>query len=99
MSALELDNPLGQRAEIIKLIAKEAHIKENLLQADATLQDLNIDSLDMSMVLMAIEERFDVYISVDTELQKLVTLNDLIGLLESKISEGGESSDAANISN
>lgn len=89
MTAIELSKHTGLRPVIIELIAKEAQIKKDMLQDDVTLQDLNIDSLDMSMVLMAIEERFDVYLSVDTELRKMSTLNDLINMLERKITEGG----------
>lgn len=94
---MKREKPPVLREEIIKLVSKEALIKEDMLLPDATLQDLNIDSLDMSMVLMAIEEKFDVYLSVDTDLQQLVTFDDLIGLLERKISEGGESTHAAKL--
>lgn len=92
--SLAVTKALELRREIIDLVSKEAMVDKELLQPQATLQDLNIDSLDMSMLLMAIEERFDVYLSVDTELHQLVSLEDLIGLLEQKISECGERSDA-----
>ena len=75
------------RATLKKLISKEALIEESKLVPEATLESLNIDSLDMSMMLMAIEEKFDIYLSVDTDLEEIVTFKDLVDLLQDKIQQ------------
>lgn len=40
------------------------------------------------MIMMAIEEKFDIYLSVDTELDGIVTFGELVALLEKKVSQG-----------
>ena len=39
------------------------------------------------MILMAIEEKFDVYISVDSEMSEMETVQDLLDLATKKIAE------------
>ena len=75
----ELRTILGQ------LITKEALIDEEKLVPEATLKSLDVDSLDMSMMLMAIEEKFDIYLSMDSDLEQIETYNDLVEMLLTKI--------------
>ena len=75
----ELRKILGQ------LIAKEAQIDKAKLVPEATLKSLDVDSLDMSMVLMAIEEKFDIYLSIDSDLEQIETYNDLVEMLLAKV--------------
>ena len=82
------DENAGIRETLRALIVKESFVDENKLVADATLESLSIDSLDMSMIMMAIEEKFDIYLSVDTELDGIVTFGELVALLEKKVSQG-----------
>ena len=76
------------RNTLKELISKEALIEKSKLVPDATLESLSIDSLDMSMMLMAIEEKFDIYLSVDADLEQIVTFKDLVDLLLVKIQQG-----------
>ena len=76
------------RETLRALIIKESFVDESQLVDDATLESLSIDSLDMSMIMMAIEEKFDIYLSVDTELDGIVTFGELVALLEKKVSQG-----------
>ena len=82
------DENAGIRETLRALIVKESFVDENKLVEDATLESLSIDSLDMSMIMMAIEEKFDIYLSVDTELDGIVTFGELVALLEKKVSQG-----------
>jgi len=73
--------------ELLDLVAEEAMVDRATLKAEAQLEDLDIASADFVMILMAIEEKYDVYISVDNELSDLKTVQDLLDLAAKKISE------------
>lgn len=75
------------QSELLDLVAEEAMVDRAILKAEAKLEDLDIASADFVMILMAIEEKYDVYISVDNELSDLKTVQDLLDLAAKKISE------------
>lgn len=78
------------REELVDIIAKEGLIHREKLTSEATLESIGMASYDMVMVLMAIEEKYGVYIVVDTELSEAKTLNELLAVLTRRI-ESGES--------
>jgi len=71
--------------DLLDLVAEEAMVERAMLTREAKLEELNIASADFVMILMAIEEKFGVYISVDNELTDLETVQDLLGLAAKKI--------------
>ena len=73
--------------DLLDLVAEEAMVERAMLTREAKLEELNIASADFVMILMAIEEKFGVYISVDNELTDLETVQDLLGLAAKKITE------------
>lgn len=75
-------------SELLDIVAEEAMVERAVLTRDAALTDLDIASADFVMVLMAIEERYGVYISIDNELADLKTVDDLLRLASEKISAG-----------
>lgn len=82
------ENPTGapdMMQKIIEIVAAEAMIDPAQLAPDTLLQDLDIQSADYVMILMAIEEKFGVYISVDSELTDARTVGDLMRIVASKI--------------
>lgn len=74
--------------ELIEIFSKEAAIDRSALAPDATLDDLGVQSLDVVMVLMEVEQRYDVYIPVDHELSGALTLAELLDLLVARIKAG-----------
>jgi acyl carrier protein len=76
------------REDLLALIAEEGLIHRERLTPDATLESLGMASYDMVMILMAIEERYGVYISVDTQLSEVKTLEQLLDLLTVRIEAG-----------
>lgn len=76
------------REELLDLIAKEGLIHREKLVADATLESIGMASYDMVMVLMAIEEKYGVYIAVDTDLSEATTLDGLLDVLMQRIAAG-----------
>lgn len=51
--------------EIVDVIVKEGMIDRDKVTPDATIESLDLKSIDIVMILTAIEEKFDVYIPMD----------------------------------
>lgn len=65
--------------QILDVIATEGMIPREKLEDDATIESLGLKSIDIVMILTAIEEKFDVYIPMDGSFQEA---KDLKGLVE-----------------
>lgn len=70
---------------ILAIVATEVMIDKEKLRLDAPLSDLDIQSADYVMILMAVEEKFGVYISVDSELTDAATVGDLVNVVSGRI--------------
>lgn len=73
----------------MKIVAAEAMIDPASLEPEARLADLDIQSADYVMILMSIEQAFDVYIPVDSELTEARTVGDLMRLVERRVRDAG----------
>ena len=76
--------------EVIEIVAAEAMIERDKLAADTLLKDIDIQSADYVMILMAVEEKFGVYISIDSEFSDAETVGDLVRIVAAKIAERPE---------
>ena len=65
--------------QILDVIASEGMIPREKLKDEATIDVLGLKSIDLVMILTAIEEKFDVYIPMDGSFQEA---KDLKGLVE-----------------
>jgi len=74
--------------QLIEIVAAEAMIDPAALTPETALADLDIQSADYVMILMAVEEKFGTYISVDTDFTEAKTVGDLIRIVGSKIEAG-----------
>ena len=73
----------GMIDTILDIVAKEAAIERDRLVPEATMESLGIASYDMVMILMEIEDAFNVYVPMGDELAGTVHLADLVrGLCE-----------------
>lgn len=67
-----------------KLIVEKLNVAEDKITLDTSfVDDLGADSLDAVELVMTVEDEFDITIS-DEEAQSLVTVGDLIKVIESK---------------
>ncbi len=80
---------------LLDIVAEEAMVDRAILTPEAQLENLDIASADFVMILMAIEENFGIYISVDNELADLKTVQDLLTLATKKITDDDSSEDKA----
>ena len=73
--------------DLMEMVAQEGMVDISEISPDKRLEDLDIQSADFVMILMAIEEKWGAYISVDNELTDVETVQDLPNLAISKIEE------------
>jgi len=73
------------REELLDIISREGLVDRSRLTDDATLENLGLASVDIVMLLMEIEERFNVYLPIDAELSGVRSLPELLDFLANKI--------------
>ncbi len=71
--------------EIIDVIASEGMIDKEKVTPDATIESLDLKSVDIVMILTALEEKFNVYIPMDGSLQEAKTVDSLIAAIADHI--------------
>ncbi|MEA2759256.1 MAG: acyl carrier protein [Methylobacteriaceae bacterium] len=64
--------------DIVEVIVKEGMVDRDKVQPDATIESLDLKSIDIVMILTAIEEKFDVYIPMDGSFQDAKDVQGLI---------------------
>ena len=65
------------------IIAEQLNVNEAEIKPETKFKDdLGADSLDLFEMVMALEEEFG--IEIPSELEKIVTVNDIIGYLKEK---------------
>ncbi len=75
------DNPQDKAQlvdEIIEVIAAEGMVDRSKITPDATIESLDLKSVDIVMILTALEEKFNVYIPMDGSLQEAKDVQSLI---------------------
>lgn len=65
-------------SQIIDVIVKEGMVDREKATLDATIDSLGLKSIDIVMILTAIEEKFDVYIPMDGPFHEAKNVGDLI---------------------
>jgi acyl carrier protein len=76
--------------QILDLIMSEGKIDPARITPDATIKSLEIESMDIVMILMAIEEKFDVYIPVDGRIAEAKDLTSFIrGIADHMLGDHG----------
>jgi acyl carrier protein len=78
------------KEEIIEVIASEGMVDRSKVTPDATIESLDLKSVDIVMILTALEEKFNVYIPMDGSLQEAKTVEALIGAIAEHIQKERE---------
>ena len=71
--------------QVIDVIVKEGMVDREKVTLDATIESLDLKSIDIVMVLTAIEEQFDVYIPMDGSFHDAKNVKDLIDAIAAYI--------------
>jgi acyl carrier protein len=67
------------------VIVKEGMIDRDKVAPDATIESLDLKSIDIVMILTAIEEKFDVYIPMDGPFHEAKDIKSLIDAIAAYI--------------
>lgn len=68
--------------KIVSLVSDKIDSDAGALSLETAFADLGMDSLEITEIVMTLEDEFDIEIEVD---QSLKTIGDLVTLIESKI--------------
>jgi acyl carrier protein len=71
--------------QIIDVIVKEGMVDREKATLDATIESLDLKSIDIVMILTAIEDKFDVYIPMDGPFHEAKNIGDLIDAIAAYI--------------
>lgn len=72
-------------AEVKKIIVDQLGVAENEVTPEASfVEDLGADSLDLTELIMAMEEEFDIEIA-DDDAQKILKVDDAVKYIEAKL--------------
>ena len=86
---------MTDKAELIEqikeVIATEGMIDISKITPEATIESLDLKSVDIVMILTALEEKFNVYIPMDGSLQEAKTVEGLIDAIAEHIQKERES--------
>ncbi len=72
-------------AQIFEVIVSEGKIDPAKATPDATLESLEVQSIDVVMILMAIEEKFGVYVPIDGGIADVRDLGGFVQQIEARI--------------
>lgn len=81
-----LEDTMADVAEKVKkIITDQLGVSEEEVRPDASfIEDLGADSLDLTEMIMALEEEFDIEIA-DDDAQKIQKVQDAINYIENKL--------------
>lgn len=89
-------NALTDRAaieqQLVDLFVTDGMVDRAAIKPEATLDSLGIQSVDIMMVLMSIEEKFGVYIPIDEKMTETKNLQQFISHIVDRIVEERKSS-------
>lgn len=75
------------RDQIFDIIAKEADIDRERIALTSTLEDLQIESLDVVQIIFAIEEQFQIYMPYNNPAFDVETVGSLVETVERLLRE------------
>lgn len=73
--------------KIIDVIAREGNVDRASIVPTATLESLNLASLDVVTILMGVEEELNVYIPMSIELSETRNLAEFVGAIAGAMTE------------
>lgn len=73
--------------QIVDVIVSEGMIDRDKIKMDATIESLGLKSIDIVMILTALEEKFDVYIPMDGPFHEAKDVKSLVDAMASYISK------------
>jgi acyl carrier protein len=81
--------------DIFEIISEKAAVERKMVVNGASLEELEIESLDVVEIIFAIEEKFDIHVPFNANDQDLEfdTVGDVVKAVENLIKESGDAAD------
>ena len=78
-------------SDIFEIIADKTAVERDKIIGSASLQELEIESLDVVEIIFAIEEKFDIHVPFNANDQEMEfdTVGDVVKAVENLIAENG----------
>lgn len=82
-------------SDIFEIIAEKAAVEREKVVSGASLEELEVESLDVVEIIFAIEEKFDIHVPFNANDQDLEfeTVGDVVKAVENLIKESGDAAD------
>lgn len=69
------------RSRVLDIIVREGTIDRDKIKGDATLDDLGVQSIDVVIILNAIEDEFKIYVPIDQTMNDVRTVDELVAAI------------------
>ena len=83
-----LSDPQRVYDQVVDLIVTEGMVDREKVTPDATFESLGLKSIDIVMILTAVEEKFDIYIPMDGSIAEAKTLKSFIDGVIQRVTSG-----------
>jgi len=83
----ELETP-GRLQQIIDIIAEDGAIDRDLITPDATLETMGLESMDVVMILMGVEEKLNIYLPMNNDLSSARNMRDFVTAIDRALTDG-----------
>lgn len=69
------------KEKILDIIAREGMIERANIKSESTLDDLGVQSIDVVIILNAIEDELNIYVPIDQTMNDVRTADDLVNAI------------------
>ena len=83
----ELSSP-GRLQQIIDIIIEEGMVDPSKVTPDATLESMGMESMDVVMILMGVEEKLDIYLPMSNDLSSAKNMAEFVEAIDKVINAG-----------
>ena len=83
----ELSSP-ERLQQIIDIIAEDGAVDPSQVTPDATLESMGMESMDVVMILMGVEEKLDVYLPMSNDLSSAKNMAEFVEAIDKVLNAG-----------
>jgi acyl carrier protein len=80
-SASETSTKGDIRNRVLDIIVRESMVDREKIKGASTLDELGVQSIDVVIILNAIEDEFKIYVPIDQTMNDLRTVDELVGAI------------------
>lgn len=91
----ELSSP-ERLQQIIDIIAEDGAVDPKMVTPDATLESMGMESMDVVMILMGVEEKLDVYLPMNNDLSSAKNMAEFVKEIDKVLNASEQENSDAN---